>query len=342
MKKVFTRLLLLGIISFTVYACDNGNADITLLDSAPDVVLTNAPAGVVQGNDVKIALDVSDGAFESSSLSPIATIAYTLTDTLSGEETLVGSFDNASGRAFNDTLTISTEGFDLSVYKLVVLAADTKGLSQSAEVIFEVVENFSVGLLGSATAGGFDVDIDMERDESNLDLWKLGVVPMTTGEAKFRKDDAWDVNWGGSTYPIGIAELNGPNIPIPADGDYEVTFNSNTLEYSFKQLTGDIPTPIGIIGSATPGGWGSDTDMQQVEGTEDEWTLEVELTQTTDPDAEGVKFRKDNDWAVNWGGDGFPSGVGTQDGANIQIPETATYLVTFNSTTGAYNFEKQD
>ena len=341
MKKVFTRLLILGIVSFAVYSCDNGNADITLLNSAPDVTLTNAPAGVVSGTDVKVAVEVTDGAFESSSISPISSVSYTLTDTTTSAEVLTGTV-TGSGRAVRDTITIATGGLDLGVYELDVIAVDTEGLSQSAQVLFEVVENFSVGLLGTATAGGFDVDIDMERDESNLDLWKLSAVPLTAGEAKFRKNDAWDISWGSTDYPVGVAVVNTfDNIPIPADGDYEVTFNSETLEYSFKQLTGDIPTPIGIIGSSTPGGWGTDTDMQQVEGTTDEWILTVDLTQSTDPGAEGAKFRKDNAWTVNWGGSDFPSGIATQDGPNIQIPETGTYIVTFNSTTGAYNFQLQ-
>lgn len=50
-----------------------------------------------------------------------------------------------------------------------------------------------------------------------------------------------------------------------------------------------------------------------------------------------VKFRQDLDWAVNWGSNVWPSGTGTQGGANI--PTVAgTYDVTFNRLTGAYSF----
>jgi hypothetical protein len=51
-----------------------------------------------------------------------------------------------------------------------------------------------------------------------------------------------------------------------------------------------------------------------------------------------VKFRQDLDWLVNWGSNTWPSGTGTQGGANI--PTVAgTYDVTFNRVTGAYSFE---
>lgn len=51
----------------------------------------------------------------------------------------------------------------------------------------------------------------------------------------------------------------------------------------------------------------------------------------------GVKFRQDADWAINWGDAAFPSGTGTQGGANIPVP-AGTYDVTFNITTGEYSF----
>ncbi|MBK8428639.1 MAG: hypothetical protein IPL27_23005 [Lewinellaceae bacterium] len=63
------------------------------------------------------------------------------------------------------------------------------------------------------------------------------------------------------------------------------------------------------------------------------WRLRIILTDGL------AKFRADNDWAVNWGAGDFPSGIGTQDGAEIPIP-AGEYKVTFNSTTGAYSFEE--
>ncbi len=50
-----------------------------------------------------------------------------------------------------------------------------------------------------------------------------------------------------------------------------------------------------------------------------------------------VKFRQDAAWTFNWGSASFPTGTGTQGGANIVVIP-GTYDVTFNITTGAYAF----
>lgn len=192
----------------------------------------------------------------------------------------------------------------------------------------EVIEFVSIGIIGSATPGGWDTDTDLTKDAGNPDLWK-GTFDLLDGEAKFRANDAWAINWGDSIFPISIATLNGPNIPVTA-GRYLVSFDVKTAEYKFL-LIGNY-TSIGIIGNATPGGWDNDTDMTQDPNNESIWKARLLLT-----DGE-AKFRADNDWAVNWGAGDFPSGVAQLDGANIPIP-AGEYKITFNSTTGEYNFE---
>lgn len=182
----------------------------------------------------------------------------------------------------------------------------------------------SIGIIGSATPGGWDTDTDMM---DNGDGTFSVLIELVDGEAKFRANDSWTVNWGGSDWPSGIAVQDGPNIPV-IGGLYNVTFNPTTGEYSFEEDAGI--SSVGIIGSATPGGWDTDTNMKDNgDGT---YTLLIGLL-----DGE-VKFRADDDWAVNWGAAAFPSGVGTQDGPNIPVT-FGLYLVTFNANTGAYNFE---
>lgn len=196
----------------------------------------------------------------------------------------------------------------------------------------EVVDYESIAVIGSATAGGWDNETKLSRDAGNADLWK-GVVTLTEGELKFRANDGWAINWGGGFFPMDTATLNGDNIAVPAgaEGEYQVSFNTRTLVYNF-QVIGNYET-VGIIGDATPGGWDASTPMDKDPNDKSKWSLRVELK-----DGE-LKFRANNDWAVNWGGDGFPTGVGTQDGPNIPIP-AGDYKISFNSTTGEYSFEK--
>lgn len=179
----------------------------------------------------------------------------------------------------------------------------------------------SIGIIGSATPGGWDADTDLtDNGDGTFSL----LVTLTDGEAKFRSNNSWDVNWGGTDFPSGIATLNGPNIPVTA-GLYKVTFNPETGAYNFAPGI----ESVGIIGSATPGGWDADTNMRDMgDGT---YQLVVGLT-----DGE-AKFRTNDDWADNWGGSAFPSGTGDFNGSNIPVT-AGIYLVTFNPSTTEYSF----
>ncbi|WP_188621873.1 T9SS type A sorting domain-containing protein [Flavobacterium suaedae] len=95
---------------------------------------------------------------------------------------------------------------------------------------------------------------------------------------------------------------------------------------------------IGMLGGSTATGWDSDTDMMTTDGVV--YTLnDVEIVvpeegSGIDP---GVKFRKDDAWTDNWGGNGFPSGTASPGGANIPAVN-GTYDVTFNLSTLQYSF----
>ncbi len=92
-------------------------------------------------------------------------------------------------------------------------------------------------------------------------------------------------------------------------------------------------TSVGLIGSATINGWDSDIDMVQDDKDSCIWTLDVTLAQGE------VKLRANNDWAINWGSNDFPTGRGTQDGSYIPV-NAGVYHITFNSCIGKYTFEK--
>lgn len=192
----------------------------------------------------------------------------------------------------------------------------------------EILAFGSIGIIGSGTPGGWATETALTKDSGNPDLWKTNIT-LIDGEAKFRANDAWTISWGDTLFPSGIGILGGPNIPVAA-GEYLVTFNTATFEYNFLPIV--IYQTVGIIGNATPGGWNDDTDMEQDANDPSLWKVRLILT-----DGE-AKFRADNDWPVNWGAGDFPTGIATFDGANIPIP-AGEYKITFNSTTGVYNFE---
>jgi hypothetical protein len=110
------------------------------------------------------------------------------------------------------------------------------------------------------------------------------------------------------------------------------------LAFLFRATLGMAQTTyqtVGIVGSATTKGWETSTPMTQGTGVNaHRWTITIPLKEGE------VKFRANDNWDVNWGAKDFPSGTGTQGGANIVIPTTDTYAVEFNDATGAYKFTK--
>ncbi|MCX6234262.1 MAG: T9SS type A sorting domain-containing protein [Bacteroidetes bacterium] len=96
---------------------------------------------------------------------------------------------------------------------------------------------------------------------------------------------------------------------------------------------------ISLIGEFN--GWAGDHFMTRNPEIPDQFSTILILTASDDTDTSGfvdMKFRQDAAWAVNWGAVDFPTGTGVLNGANIPVP-VGSYVVTFNCTTGLYNFE---
>ena len=143
---------------------------------------------------------------------------------------------------------------------------------------------------------------------------------------KFYKSNAPIKTWGGTTFPSGTAVENGGNIPLTS-GYYNITFNKNTLAYSFQEA------PVTLIGNGISGGsWTKDVVLTSTDGGKTFTKSGLQLV------AGGVKFRVNNAWVTSWGGKAFPSGTGALN-SDDNIPTTpGTYDVTFNRLTGEYAF----
>jgi len=90
----------------------------------------------------------------------------------------------------------------------------------------------SWGLVGSATPNGWDgPDVPMYVSEDPDVL--ISYTYMTVGEFKFRKDNAWDENWGAGDSE-GTLSPGGGNIPIPYDSWYRVTWNTKDNTYTLQ------------------------------------------------------------------------------------------------------------
>ena len=129
-------------------------------------------------------------------------------------------------------------------------------------------------------------------------------------------------------------------IQVPGDwtaqwGYYRILLNTATDELTIEPYDGTVGvyTMIGMPGNYQ--GWDTGANpmnaMSTVVENHDWYLKSVTYEETT------LKFAADNDWAVNWGGNGFPHGQGTQDGPDIAVA-AGTYHVFFNDILGTYNF----
>lgn len=85
----------------------------------------------------------------------------------------------------------------------------------------------TIGVVGDATPGGWDASTAL-TPSADFTVWS-GDVTLTDGEFKFRANDGWDVNLGG-TYDNLVQ--GGANLPSPGAGTYTVTLNLGTIPYS--------------------------------------------------------------------------------------------------------------
>ena len=187
-----------------------------------------------------------------------------------------------------------------------------------------------VSIVGEG-AGGWPSDPQIDVNQMTTTdgvIYTLNGLTLTTGPIKFRQDNSWTINWGGTTFPAGTG-LPGSDANIPAvAGTYDVTFNRTTLEYSFT-----VPT-VAIVGDGA-GGWPSDPqiDVNQMTTTDGVIYTISGLTLTDGY----MKFRQNNSWDVNWGGTTFPAGTAVFNSPD-NIPTTAgIYDITFNKSTLEYN-----
>ena len=179
------------------------------------------------------------------------------------------------------------------------------------------------GVVGSATPNGWD--------GPDVPFWKTDVTnvfvaytDLKGGEIKFRQDNKWELDYGGSN---GKLEKGGKNIAVDA-GTYKITMDLTNLTYKLDNYS------WGLVGDATANGWDGPDQKLSYDGALDAWTIT-----TTLKDGE-FKFRLNNDWGTNYGGTSNAGELTDKDGANIKI-KAGKYKITANFTKKTYTVEAQ-
>jgi hypothetical protein len=120
----------------------------------------------------------------------------------------------------------------------LTLALSLAGLFSATLASAQTVDVYpTVGIIGSATAKGWDASTPMAlTNAADVHQWSL-TLNLTQNEVKFRANDAWLVNWGAATFPSGLGTRDGANIPVASAGTYIVQFNDVTGAYLFTKQT---------------------------------------------------------------------------------------------------------
>ncbi len=165
---------------------------------------------------------------------------------------------------------------------------------------------------------------------------------------KLRGDlnDGWATQWGqGDSFGTFVKNDGGSaNITVPEAGYYKVTLNTATDELTVEPYVEAVETIDGISISGSFNEWGDEEMTPCAEGENNhDWFIEY----TFEANAE-VKFKQTGTWDYNKGGELISAdggnllyGFGVSNGANLIMPEPATYIVVFNDITGMFHFYKK-
>lgn len=124
-----------------------------------------------------------------------------------------------------DATTISTSGGNLKFPTIGAMYLLKVNMQTKAWSVWRT----DWGLIGGATPGGWDNSTPMVYDAVTGKL-KL-TVTFTTGEFKFRANNSWDINLGGSTTAL---TYGGANIAVTAGTTTVYLDLSNPLKYTYS------------------------------------------------------------------------------------------------------------
>lgn len=145
-----------------------------------------------------------------------------------------------------------------------------------------------------------------------------GMIAYTAGNLEFKITPAkkWDVAYGDAGSG-NISTSAGANLKAP-----DAIVKQVTVDLNKKTLTFSTPKEWSIIGDATAGGWGNDTDMKVTNDGKSNFYI-IKATLTTG----AFKFRFGHDWTTNLGGSLTAL---TGGGDNIAVTTAGTYTITLD------------
>ena len=276
----------------------------------PNITWTAADFGFSAAVTYDIQLDVQGNNFADP-------ISLGLTNQLSSDQMTIGSLNNLLfSQGFPEA-----EALDLEVRLVATISEEVDPLISNSLPLTLTLYEVIIILPQLHLPGDYqDWDPSTELNVimslmSNRQYEGFNYFGLDNALFKFTDGPSWDVNWGDEE-PDGTLDPQGIGNDIPIDGvagTYFLRCNLNSLSYSIE------PAFMGVLGTATAGGWEEDIDM--------EYDVDNNLlTLTTDLSEGVIKFRANDDWALNLG-DNDGNGKLQFEGADIMVTEAGNYTI---------------
>lgn len=324
MKSKLFKSLALGLIAVSLWSCKKDEIR---------TVSNVAPAGTLTASSTTLNLVQTNGALPATTLTyPLATstgyvvpVTSTLQFALKGTNFATPREIVVTAKTYAPTIT-EVNNMILALGGVVGTPAQVEvrlksGAAANDLTYSNVVTLSATPYLASAWiyAPGAYQGWNPSTADSLISLSSNGVytgmIAYTAGNLEFKITPAkkWDVAYGDAGAGK-ISSSAGDNLKAPEAIVKQVTvdLNKNTIVFG-------TPNEWSLIGDATPGGWGADTDMKSVnDGKSTVYSLKTTL---------GVgefKFRFGHAWDLNLGG----GATLTPNGDNIKVTAAGTYTIT--------------
>lgn len=348
MKKIAIFLLAAGLFAFTSCEKDETRA---ILKSAPGAPTLTVPGGtdfVLQKADSAVMLTYTWTAADyGASVIPTYTLEMDKVGNNFGDPTAIG--------AVNTKTSMSIMTYDLNA-KLLPLLFDPKNpeplpmefrvvtivKDKDGAVIDTIKPVYSGVVAQNITPFYVPIVYPLLQVPGNYQGWNpadssTAIASLKSNskyegyvyfadpntEFKYTVGPSWDLNYGDDNAD-GTLEKNGANIKVTDAGYYKLNVDLVGLTHT------NLKTTWALIGSATSGGWSTDTPMTY-DVANKVWTFTGDLA------GGEIKFRANGAWDLNYGDGG--NNTLKEGGPNIAVAAAGNYTITMNLSNPVYKFK---
>lgn len=185
------------------------------------------------------------------------------------------------------------------------------------------------GLIGDATAGGWNDDTVMDYDESTR-LWSV-ITSLTPNHFKFRANHDWTINYGSDGSENGLL-ASGADIAVPNESPYIVTMDithAGKYVYSLEETTIELSSAFMTLPGSYQGWSPEAEDCYRVISDARDFKYSGAYYFAADTE---FKFYDGGTWigvngAMTWNDDHTSLSFAIGDGDNIKVEEAAFYKI---------------